>query len=147
MQIDAIQQRAGNALSITLHLNRTATAFAFQVAKVATRARIHRGNEHELRGQSDAARSARPRNFSVFELLPHYFQRGSFEFRQLIEEENAVVGQAHFTRAWKRAAAKQTNVADGVMRGSEWSCRDEGLLGIEQAGDAVNFGRFNRFLE
>ena len=48
VQIDAIQQRAGNTLAITLHLGRTATAFAFEVAKVAAWTRIHRRDEHEL---------------------------------------------------------------------------------------------------
>ena len=48
VQIDTVQQRAGDALSITLHLGGTATAFAFEVAKVAAWTRIHRGDEHEL---------------------------------------------------------------------------------------------------
>jgi hypothetical protein len=147
VQIDAIQQRAGNALAITLHLGRTATAFAFQVAKVATRARIHRGDEHELRGESDAARSAGNGNFSVFEWLAHYFQCRSFEFRQFVEEKDTIVSETHFARVWECPAAEQPNVADGVMRRAKWSRGDEGFFGIEQPGDTVNLCRLNRFLE
>ena len=35
VQVDAIEERAGDALAIALHLHRAATAFAFQVAEVA----------------------------------------------------------------------------------------------------------------
>src|SRR5215217_5321679 len=35
VEIDAIEQRAGNALPVTLHLQRPATTFALQVAEVA----------------------------------------------------------------------------------------------------------------
>ena len=48
VQIDTVQQRPGDALSITLHLGGTATALAFEIAKVAAWTRIHRGDKHEL---------------------------------------------------------------------------------------------------
>jgi hypothetical protein len=57
------------------------------------------------------------------------------------------VRDAYFTGIWKRAAAKQTDVADGVMRRAEGSRRDKGLFGVEQPGDAVDFGRLDRFIE
>jgi hypothetical protein len=66
VQINTVQQRARNALAITLHLGRSATAFTFEVAKVAAWTRIHRGDEHELRGESDGARCTGNGNFSVF---------------------------------------------------------------------------------
>src|SRR2546429_8893351 len=88
VQIDAIQQRAGDALAITLHLSRTAPAFAFEIAKIAAWARIHRGDQHELRGESDAARSTGDGDFSVFDRLAHYLQCRSLEFGQLVEKEN-----------------------------------------------------------
>src|SRR5436309_15898722 len=52
MQINPVQQRAGYPLTITLHLDRAATAFAFQVAEVSTRAGIHRRHQHELAWES-----------------------------------------------------------------------------------------------
>ena len=147
VQIDAIQQRAGNALAITLHLSWTATAFAFEIAKIAAWARIHRGDQHELRRESDAAGSAGDGDFSVFDWLAHYFQCRSFEFRQLIEKQDAVVREADFARVWKCAAAEQTDIADGVMRRAERPRRDERFFAIEQPGDAVNLGRLDRFLQ
>src|ERR1700730_11966226 len=56
MQIDAIEQRTGNALTITLHLERAATAFPFQIAKISAWTRVHRRDQHELGGKSHAAR-------------------------------------------------------------------------------------------
>src|ERR1700748_3466537 len=49
VEIDAIEERTGNSLAITMDLGRPAAAFAFQIAKVSARTRIHRGDEHELR--------------------------------------------------------------------------------------------------
>src|SRR5438045_1672535 len=48
VEIDAIEQRAGDALTIALHLHRAAAAFAFKIAEVAAREGIHCGNKHEL---------------------------------------------------------------------------------------------------
>src|SRR6266404_2297069 len=116
VQIDAVEQRAGNALPISLHLKRAATAFALQIAKIAARTGIHRRNEHEFRGKSDAACRARHGDLPVFERLAHYFQRRSFKLGQFIEKQNTIVSDAYFTGIRKRAAAEQANVADGVMR-------------------------------
>src|SRR5437667_1829970 len=130
VQIDAVEQRAGHSLAIALHLKRPTTAFAFQIAKIAARAGIHRRNEHELRRKSDTACCARDRNLPVFERLAHYFQRRSLELGQLIKKKDAVVRDAHFTGIRKRAAAEQPNVADGVMRVAEWSDRNERSFGV-----------------
>src|SRR6267143_1345926 len=58
VQIDAIEQRTGNALTVTMHLHRTATTFAFQIAKVSAGTRIHRCYEHELGWKCEAAGGA-----------------------------------------------------------------------------------------
>ena len=54
---------------------------------------------------------------------------------------------AYFTGIWKRAAAKQTDVADSVMRRTERSRRNERLFGIEQTSNAVDFGRLDCFIK
>src|SRR6266566_850609 len=129
---------SGRSLAIALHLKRPTAALALQVAKIATRTGIHRRNEHQLRGKSDATCRARHGDLPVFERLAQYFQRRSLKLRQLIEKKDAVVGEAHFTGIRKRAAAEQPNVADGVMRVAEWSDRNERFFRVEQAGDAMN---------
>src|SRR5579884_3196188 len=47
VQVDAVEERAGYALSIALHLQRSAAAFAFEVAEVAAWAGVHRRYQHE----------------------------------------------------------------------------------------------------
>src|SRR5262249_32275469 len=108
---------------------------------------IHRSHEHELGGKRDAPRRARDRDFPVFEGLTHHFQCRSFELRQFIQKQHTVVRDAYFAGIWKRTAAKQTNVADGVMRCAERSRGHKGLFGVEQPSDTVNLGRLDRFVE
>ena len=69
MQIDAIEQRSGDSLAITLNLKRAATAFALQIAKVPAGTRVHRSHEHELGGERHAASRARDRDFAVFQRM------------------------------------------------------------------------------
>src|SRR5437868_3555534 len=106
MKIDPVQERAGDALAITLNHDGTTTAFAFQVAEVTARTRIHRGDEHEFRGKSNAARGAGDSNLAILERLPHDFEGGTLELREFIEKEDAVMGQADFTRGRDRGAAQ-----------------------------------------
>src|SRR5439155_23191094 len=83
----------------------------------------------------------------VFERLAHHLQCRSFELRQLIQKEDTVVGEAYFARIWKRATTEQTNVANGMMRIAKRSCGNEGLFGVEQAGDAMDLRCLDCLLE
>jgi hypothetical protein len=147
VEIDAVEERAGDALAITLDLDGAAAAFAFEIAEVSARTRVHRGNEHELGGERDAAGGARDGDFAVFQRLAHHFQGGAFELGQLIEEKDAVMGEAHFARLGNGGAAEQADVGDGVMRRSERPRRDEGLFAAEHSRDAVDFRALDRFLQ
>src|SRR6202171_2527058 len=147
MQIDSIEQRSGDTLAITLHLHRSAAAFAFQVAKVTAGTGIHCGHEHKLGRKGKTSRGARDRHFSIFQWLPHHFQGRSFELRQLIEKENAIAPDAACAGSWNRAAAEKADVANGVMRRAEWTGGNKRAIAIKQARDAVDLGRFNRFIE
>ena len=52
-----------------------------------------------------------------------------------------------FAGARHDAAADEAGVGDGVMRRAEGPLRDEACAGVEHAGDGVNLGGFERFLE
>src|SRR4051812_21733621 len=147
MEIDPVEQRPGDSLAITLDLDRTATAFALQVAEVSAGTRIHSRDEHELRWESHATGGARDSYFSIFEWLPHHLEGGAFELRQLIEKQNAVVGKAHLTRLGNGGAAKQADIGDGVMWRTKRPGRDESLLATQHAGNAVDLRALDRFLE
>src|SRR4029077_19668902 len=147
VQIDPIEQGTGNSLTITLHLHWTAAAFAFQIAEKSTRAGVHRRDQHEFARESQTAGRPRDCYFSVFEWLAHDLERGPFEFRQLVQEQHTVVGEADFARSWKRTSAEQSNVADGVMRRTKRSCRNERSFAVKESGDAVDLGGLDRFIE
>src|SRR5438067_13886800 len=59
VEIDPVQQRAGDALTITLHLARAAAAFALQIAEVTTWTRIHCRHQHEFAREREAAGGTR----------------------------------------------------------------------------------------
>jgi hypothetical protein len=51
--------------------------------------------------------------------LAERLQHGSLEFRQLVEEENAMVSQGNLARGRMGVATEQASIAGGVVRGSE----------------------------
>src|SRR4051794_27841543 len=69
VQINSIEERAGDALAITLDLGRTATALAFEIPEISARTGVHRGDEHELGREGDRARGTRDRDPAILERL------------------------------------------------------------------------------
>lgn len=131
VEIDAIEQGSGDSLAITLDLERSAAAFAFQIAEVSARTRVHRGDEHELGGEGDAAGGAGDGDFAVLERLTHHFEGGAFELWKLIEKEDTVVGEAHFAGLRNGGATEQTDIRDGVVRRAKGPGGDEGLFAAQ----------------
>src|SRR5207248_4379158 len=125
VEIDPIEQRAGDPLPITLDLARTTTAFAFQVAEITARTRIHRRHQHELAWESDAASCSRNGDASILQWLAHHLQSRAMKFRELVEKENAIVREADFTGVRNGAAAEQSDIANGMMRRTERTRRHE----------------------
>src|SRR5581483_8510390 len=105
VQIDPIEEGTRDSLAVTLHLQRTAATFAFQVSEISTRAGVHRRNEHEFARKSQAARGPGDRHFYVLQRLPHHFERRTFEFGKLIEKKNAVVRETDLAGRGKCATS------------------------------------------
>jgi len=57
------------------------------------------------------------------------------------------MGKADLARSRHAAAADETGVRDGVMRCTEEPAGEEGLAGGEEAGDGVELGGLQGFLE
>ena len=89
------------------------------VAKPAARAGVQGCHELEVCREGKRAAGARNGDDVFFQRLAHHLQRSAVEFRQLIQEQHAVVRQADLARARIAAAADQPGVADGVMRAAE----------------------------
>lgn len=98
VKIDAIQQGAGNALTVFFDLARRTAALFFRITEVSARAGIHRRDHHELTGKSEFAGGPGDGHLPVLQWLTQDFEGGAPELRQLIEKEDAILGKAYFAR-------------------------------------------------
>ncbi len=75
------------------------------------------GRRHELKPAGELERVARADDAHrpVLQRLAQRLQRAAAELRQLVEEQDAVVGERHLTRARRVAAADQPRGGDRVM--------------------------------
>lgn len=90
LDVDAVEQRAGNFRTVTLDLQRRAVALLLLIGKKAARAGVHRGDEHEARRIIDRPDGARHGNIGVFKGLAHDFEDVALELRQLVEKEHPI---------------------------------------------------------
>ena len=90
LNVDAIEERAGDAGTIALDLQRRADAFFLRVGEKAAGARVHRGDQHDTGGIIDRAEGAGDGDVAVFQRLPHDLEDVAPEFRQLVEEQDTV---------------------------------------------------------
>ena len=134
----------GHLRAIALDLQRRAGAFLLRIGEKAAGTRIHRGDQHETRRIIDRAHGAGDGDVAVFERLAHDLENVAPEFRQLVEKQDAVVGERDFTRFRHRAAADEARIGDRVMRRAKRP-RGDDRLAVEQSHDAVNLGGFERF--
>src|SRR4030095_2315070 len=95
-QIDAIAQRPGKASAVLGDLSRRAAARATVVAEETARTRIHGADQHESRWKQGGSRRPRDRDASFLEWLTEHLQYAAIEFRQLVEEQHAVVRKRDF---------------------------------------------------
>ena len=121
MQVDAVEQRAGNPRLIIGGAARIGAAAAGKAGLVgaAAAARIHRRDQHEARRIGDAVIGARDRDFAGFQRLAQRVERLRLEFRQFVEEQHAVMGERNFARPRTQAAADQSRHAGRMMRRAE----------------------------
>ena len=119
VDVDAVEQRAGDFGHVALDHGRGAHALARLVVEVAAGAWIHGGGQHEARRKGERHGGAGDGDGVVFERLAHDFEHVARKLRQLVEKEQAVVGQRDFAGARHDAAADQPRVGDGVVRRAE----------------------------
>ena len=96
LNVDAVEERAGDAGAIALDLQRRADAFFLRIGEKAAGTRIHGGDQHDAGGIIDRAEGAGDGDVAVFQRLPHDLEDVAPEFRQLVEEQDTVVGEGDF---------------------------------------------------
>ena len=117
LQVDAIEQRAAQLALVARDLVGRAAAGLVRPRPASRRGRgSSRRRTGSAPGNSRSARGARDRDVAGLQRLAQRFERGAREFRQLVEEQHAVVRQRDLARPRRRAAAHQRHRAGRVMR-------------------------------
>src|SRR5258708_6842768 len=105
MQVDAIEKRPADLSEIALDDSSRAAALACRIAVKTARTWIHRPNKHEIGGERKRRFGAGERYRAFLERLAQQFENIARKLGQLVEEEHAMVSEAHFTRAGRPGAA------------------------------------------
>ena len=118
MQVDAVEQRAGQLVAVALHLFRGAAAAAGGITQVAARAGVHGGNQLEARRKTQLFRGAGNDDFAAFQWLAQHLQHLAVEFGQLIEEQHTLVGEGDFARTRPAATVGLRNSRETIRLGA-----------------------------
>ena len=147
MQIDAVEQRTGEAVLIIGDAARIRAALAHEarIVGAAAAAGIYRRDQHEARRIRDAMIGARDRDFAGLERLAQRIQNLRREFRQLIEKQHAVMRERDFARPRAQAAADERGHAGGMMRRAERAAAGQRAVG-DLARDRRDHRNFEEFL-
>src|SRR5258705_8484533 len=100
-----VGKRARDPRVVALDVSRTAVARAGWICGPATRARVRRADQGEARGKRDGLCRARDYDLCVLHGLSESIQHVSRKLQHLVKKQHAVMSQAHFARARKRASA------------------------------------------
>ena len=111
------------------------------VAQVAAGAGVHRGDEDEAGRERRRGHGARDRHLAGFERLAEDFQAAAMELRQLVQEEDAVVGEADLPGCRRIAASHHAGIGNRVMGIAEGPRRQQGLIRLEPAKGTVDTRR------
>jgi hypothetical protein len=114
-------------LSIPPNRALIAAAGPLFAAPPAAGAGIGGGYEHEIRGQATRVLSASDDDAAVFEDLAKGLSGASLELGQLVEKENAAVGQGNLAGDRGRPAAQESGQTGRVVGRSEGARAKRGL--------------------
>lgn len=106
VQVDTVQQRAGQFVAIALNLLRRTTTPSGRLAKISTGTGIHCG--HQLKACWKPHPIPRPGDHDMARLqrLAKYLKHPPIELRQLIQKQHAMVGEGDFTGLRATATVK-----------------------------------------
>ena len=116
VQVDAIQQGPGNPGPVALDLFGGAAAGALGVPQVAAGAGVHRRHQLEAGGVAGSVKGPRQGDLAGLHGLSQHLQAVAVEFRQLVQEQDAAVGEGYLPWARSAAAASQGRGGGRVVR-------------------------------
>jgi hypothetical protein len=125
VDVEPVEERPAQPRSVRRHTLHGARTPRGPVASVAARARIHRAHDERSRGERRLCLRPRDRDDAIFERLAERLERAAPELRELVEEEDAVVGEADLAGSWRVSASNEPDLADRVMRRAKGATRGE----------------------
>ncbi len=134
--IDAIQNRSGNA-ALIVHDVRLRTAAA-AVRIIAAGTGIGRTDQHEPRREIIAPGAARNDNVLILQRLTEKIQTFLSEFRQFVQKKNAAMCKRNDARCRMQTAAHQGLLCNGMMGCQKGTRPDKGILCRKLSRDAVD---------
>src|SRR5581483_8357611 len=147
MNVNSIEQRAGNFRYVSLNLRGCAMAFAGWIAEEATGTGIHRRGQHEPGGESNRKRGAGDRYSAFLERLAQDLQDIPLKLRQLVQEQNAVMPQGDFAGPGHCSTADQSGIADGVVWRPERPSADQAARILQHSRYAMDSRRLDGFIK
>ena len=146
MEIDAVEQRTRKPRLILRDAARIGLAVAGEarVRRMAAAAGIHRRDELKSRRIDDAMIGAGDGDLAGLDRLAQAVQNLGLEFRQLIEKQDAMMGERNLARPRPRAAADQSRHRGRMMRRAKRAPIGQRAAG-EIAGDRMNQRDFEQF--
>ncbi len=114
---------------------------------ITARTRIHGGCEHEIRRVTQRNGRARDCHNAVFHRLAQDFQDILPEFRQLIEEKNAIVSQTYFAGSRNSSASDEPGIRDRVMGTPKRPTGNQRASGPQKPCNGMNLRCLQSLLE
>ena len=132
MEVDPVQQGAGDLLHIPLPVPLGAGAPPVRVPPPAAAAGVHGADELEPGGEAQGAPGPGDGDLPVLQGLAENLQGVPAELRQLVQEEDPVVGQGDFPGPHGGPAAGEGGGGDGVMGAAEGTAGQQGVRRVRQ---------------
>src|ERR1022692_1995141 len=143
-QVDAVLDRSADLVPIRTQLARFAGA-ALSITEMSARARVGGADEHEVGRVRDRRASPSDRNRMLLERLPERLEMLPGELAELIEKEDALVGEADLTRLRQTgSAADQSGAGDAVVRCAEGRAQRGRRTLAKRASERVDGGDLER---
>ena len=146
MQIDSVEQGAGDARLIVSGASRRPAAGQRGIAEVTASAGVHRGDQLDPCWKCDVRVRPGDADVSGFERLPQRIEHRPLELGQLVEEQHAEVGEANLARTDAQAAADESGHRRAVVGRTKGPAPlDPAAVELSRDGcDHRNLERFRR---
>jgi ADP-ribose pyrophosphatase len=145
-QVEPVEQRAREAISVAGQPLRRARALGGGVAASSARAEVHRADELEARGEHDVTADPSDLDGAVLEWLPESLEDGSRELGELVEQQHPVMGKAGLARPRPATAADDSCGRGRVVRRAERGEAHERSARGQEADDRVDARHLERLV-